>query len=65
MEAMKERKEQQSIDKDPMGNKAREVIREAIIGKSDCGEADHSEKKLMLLKIISIKPISQKIMFNA
>ncbi|KAI3447343.1 hypothetical protein Pfo_004008 [Paulownia fortunei] len=49
MEATKERKEQmekedyqQQGDKDPMA-KAREVIREAIICKSDYGEAD-SEK---------------------
>ncbi|PIN00403.1 hypothetical protein CDL12_27094 [Handroanthus impetiginosus] len=51
MEAMKERKEQmekeekqnpQDGGKDPMA-KAREIIGEAIISKSDCGEAENEK----------------------
>lgn len=48
MEANKERKEQtekQRCEKDPMA-KAREVVREAVMGKScDYGEADNGQNR--------------------
>ncbi|KAL8509637.1 hypothetical protein ACS0TY_016748 [Phlomoides rotata] len=50
MEATKERKEQmeKKDDKEAMGNKAREVIREAIISKSDDQKKDNQKPEDVL-----------------